>query len=97
MLLPAFANRFSRIEDGVEIVPAGIAGSAVYEPLLCFAYEVSGYPNTNVPDGDDELVAARTGDIPRSVYRAGYRRPTSQESNAKKLRVRRNRQRGDYG
>ena len=67
-LLLAFAYSCSRKENGVGIVHAGIAGTAVYQPLLSSTCEVFGYPTTYVLDGDDEVVADRTGEAPSSVY-----------------------------
>lgn len=46
----------------------GIEGPAVYRPSLGPAYQVSGYPTTYVLDGDNEVVAAHSGEAPREVY-----------------------------
>ena len=45
-----------------------IAGPAVYQPSLSSTYQVSGYPTTYVLNGDDEAVAAHSGEVPRNVY-----------------------------
>lgn len=45
-----------------------IASPAVYQPSLGSIYQVSGYPTTYVLNGDDEVVAAHSGEAPRSVY-----------------------------
>jgi thiol-disulfide isomerase/thioredoxin len=45
-----------------------IAGPAVYQPSLGSTYQVTGYPTTYVLDGDDEVVAAHSGEAPSSVY-----------------------------
>ena len=45
-----------------------IAGPAVYQPSLGSTYQVSGYPTTYVLNGDDEVVAAHSGEAPSSVY-----------------------------
>jgi thiol-disulfide isomerase/thioredoxin len=45
-----------------------IAGPAVYQPSLRSTYRVSGYPITYVLNGNDEVVAAHTGEAPSSVY-----------------------------
>ena len=45
-----------------------IAGPAVYQPSLRSTYSVSGYPTTYILNGNDEVVAAHTGEAPSSVY-----------------------------
>src|SRR5215210_4860596 len=44
-----------------------IAGPAVYQPSLGSTYQVSGYPTIYVLNGNDEVVAAHSGEAPSSV------------------------------
>jgi thiol-disulfide isomerase/thioredoxin len=46
----------------------GIEGPAVYQPSLGFTYQVSGFPTTYILNGNDEVVAAHSGEAPRRVY-----------------------------
>lgn len=55
-----------KVRDFVE--EYGIEGPAVYQPSLGQTYQVSGYPTTYVLNGDDEVVAAHSGEAPRAVY-----------------------------
>jgi thiol-disulfide isomerase/thioredoxin/uncharacterized membrane protein YphA (DoxX/SURF4 family) len=45
-----------------------IKGPAIYQPSLGTTYRVSGYPTIYVLDGDDEVVAAHSGEASREVY-----------------------------
>jgi thiol-disulfide isomerase/thioredoxin len=45
-----------------------IESSAVYQPSLGETYRASGYPTTYVLNENDGIVAAHTGEAPRSVY-----------------------------
>jgi thiol-disulfide isomerase/thioredoxin len=45
-----------------------IEGPAVYQPSLGFTYQVSGFPTTYILNDNDEVVAAHSGEVPRSVY-----------------------------
>ena len=46
----------------------GIEGPAVYQPSLGYTYQVSGFPTTYVMNDNNEVVAAHSGEAPRSVY-----------------------------
>jgi thiol-disulfide isomerase/thioredoxin len=45
-----------------------IESPAVYQPSLGETYQASGYPTTYVLNENDEIVAAHSGEAPRSVY-----------------------------
>jgi len=41
---------------------------AIYQPALGKTYRASGYPTTYILDENDEIVAAHSGEAPKSVY-----------------------------
>ena len=45
-----------------------IAGPAVYQPSLGSKYQPSGYPTIYVLNGEDEVVAAHSGEAPKEAY-----------------------------
>ena len=45
-----------------------IESLAAYQSSLGPTYQVSGYPTTYVLDGEGEIVAAYSGEVPREVY-----------------------------
>jgi thiol-disulfide isomerase/thioredoxin len=55
-----------KVRDFVE--EYDIESPAVYQPSLGEAYRASGYPTTYVLNENDEIVAAHSGEAPRSVY-----------------------------
>jgi thiol-disulfide isomerase/thioredoxin len=48
----------------------GIDAPAVYQPELGPTYQISGYPTTYVLDGDNQIVAAHSGEAPESAFRS---------------------------
>jgi len=45
----------------------GIEGPAAYEPSLGSTYQATGYPTIYVIDGNRDIVAAHSGEVPRGV------------------------------
>jgi hypothetical protein len=45
----------------------GIEGPAAYDPSLGSTYRASGYPTIYVIDSNQEIVAAHSGEAPKSV------------------------------
>jgi thiol-disulfide isomerase/thioredoxin len=45
----------------------GIESPAAYDPSLGPVYQVSGYPTIYVVNGNQEIVAAHSGEIPKGV------------------------------
>lgn len=70
----------SKVREFVE--HHGIEGPAIYQPSLGPTYRVSGYPTTYVLNGDDEVVAAHSGEAPRSVYEGWIEEALDSAANA---------------